>query len=209
MKTHINLDPLHKPDDWEEPRNDWDGWDFSKVPHYHTDDGLEYWVDIPAQKVRTNDPDIFLSVHSFGAFDYVGHSYAKLHFDGGFVTLTTARPDIGRDAINFFADNRGGPSVRWMIEGILRSFELPDNETHPWIDMAGILPVKKIEGMTSFRNQAQQDRFIFLTNALLSCFDGAGGGVLQGERMNIPVHFSAEIERKFKNGSFISTPSGL
>ena len=195
---------LQRPADWVDPRNQARMADTSRVRHYFTPDGIEYWYDYGEMAIRTNDPDIYLSFHSFYAYQYRGHSYAILHFDGGFVTITQdwKRPDDVVFSPDYSERTPEGAQV-WHVDHIFRKLVLPDCESYPWVEKAEALPVKTVSGFEKFRSIEQQDRFIHLITTLLSCYSGVPNKVLRGEVTKGHVVFGEELKKSFESGELI------
>lgn len=200
------FDPLRCPDDWV----DWKERniktrDVSKIPRYVEPDGLEHWWDVRENIIRTNDKSIFLSFHSFYAREYTGHSYAILHFDGAFGTITQERenPDQVSFSPNYRERTKAGELV-WHIDHIFKELTVPDNESYPWVNLAwGALPIITIKGLDHFKDRKQQDRFIYLINTLLSRHDGVAGKALEGEEAKGKVVFGDKLFHSFETGELI------
>ncbi|WP_299870009.1 hypothetical protein [uncultured Roseobacter sp.] len=197
-------DPLKCPDDWIDPRDRWKNYDDSKVPRYIEPNGLEHWWDVKANVIRTNDENTYLSFHSYYAREYEGHSYAKLHFDGDFVTITKdgKDPDDVVFSPNFREKTEAGEQI-WHVDHIFRDFVLPDNERYPWVFHWGQLPKKTIRGLDHFKDRAQQDRFIYLVTTLLSRHKGVAGKALIGEEAKGKVVFGDKLLNAFETGELI------
>ncbi|MEL7153494.1 MAG: hypothetical protein AAFN51_06845, partial [Pseudomonadota bacterium] len=132
QEKQMKYDPLQRPDDWVDPCENRQNYDDSKVPHYVEPDGLEHWFDIKTNVIRTNDPSIYLSFHSYYAREYQGHSYAKLFFSGSFVTITQEGKFPGD--VSFSPNHRektdAGEQI-WHVDHIFRDLTLPDSESFP------------------------------------------------------------------------------
>ncbi len=195
-------DPLRRPDDWV----DWKERniktrDVSKVPRYVEPDGMEHWWDVNENVIRTNDEKVFLSFHSYYARDFVGFSYAKLHFDGSFVTITQDHDPAERVVLspNYRQRTEEGELV-WHVDQIFRTFKLPDNESYPWVEHADALPVVEVRGMDGFKSVGQQSRFIHLIKTLLSRHDGLVEDALIGRQAKGKVIFGDKLLRSFETG---------
>tara|TARA_R110002072_G_scaffold302487_1_gene485637 strand:- start:3104 stop:3709 length:606 start_codon:yes stop_codon:yes gene_type:complete len=198
------LDPLRRPDDWIDPREHPAHPDYSKVPHYFAADDLEHWWDVKNGVIRTNDDAISMSFHSFYDRDYAGHSYAKLHFDSSFVTITQ---DAGSpERVMFapdFADRTDDGALIWHVDHIFGEFELPDTERYPWVTSANLLPTALVSGMKGFENLQQQEKFIHLVTTLLSRHDGVPGKAAVGTEARGKVVFGDELKRLLRSGQLI------
>lgn len=198
------LDPLRCPDDWVDPREHPAHPDYSKVPRYFGDDGFEHWWDVKSGVIRTNDEATSLSFHGFYERDYVGHSYAKLHFDGSFVTITQAASSPER--VLFapdFGDRSDDGELIWHVDHILREFELPDSERYLWVTRAHVLPSALVRGMGSFESRDQQNKFIRLVTTLLSRHDGVPGKAAMGTEARGKVVFGNKLKRLLRSGQLI------
>ena len=198
------LDPLRCPDDWIDPREHPAHPDYSNVPHYFAADGLEHWWDVKNGVICTNNEAISMSFHSFYARDYVGHSYAKLHFDGSFATITQAASST--EEVQFSPDYRertDSGELIWHVDHIFREFELPDSERYPWVTSAHVLPIALVRGMGSFESLEQQNKFIHLVTTLLSRHDGTPGKAAMGTEARGRVIFGDELKRLLRSGQLI------
>ncbi|WP_195822606.1 hypothetical protein [Roseobacter sp. MH60115] len=197
-------DPLQRPDDWIDPRERRQNLDDSKVPRYVEPDGLEHWWDVKENVIRTNDAGTYLSFHSFYTRDYEGHSYAKLYFDGSFVTITQEGKFPGHVSFspNYREKTDAGELV-WHVDHILREFVLPDHESYRWVKHADALPKVTISGLDLFDDCAQQDRFIYLLTTLLSRHDGVVELALVGKKAKGKVIFGDTLLNSFETGELI------
>jgi len=204
MGNTMMLDPLRRPDDWIDPREHPNHKDYSNVPHYFTADGLEHWWDVRNGVIRTNDDTIFMSFHSYYERDYGGHSYAKLHFDGSFVTITQ---DAGSpERVVFapdFADRTDNGELIWHVDYIFREFELPDNERYPWVTSANLLPTALVSGMKAFEDLQQQEKFVSLVGTLLSRHDGVPGKAAAATEARGKAVFGDELMALLRSGQLI------
>ncbi|WIY24559.1 hypothetical protein [Parasedimentitalea psychrophila] len=174
------FDVLKRPPNWVDPRASRLPLDLSRVRHYIADDGLEYWLDPNTDSIRTSDESIYMTFHRFAAFDYKGHSYAKLHLDNVFVIVTSEKDDPAQVSFcpNFQERTEQGEPI-WHVDQIFRTLMLPDYETYPWVKISSNLPKKK--KFEEFQNLEQQNRFIYLVKTLLSCHCGAMAPAMRGD----------------------------
>ncbi len=195
---------LDRPENWTDPREKMRAIDTSKVRRYTSEHGFEYWLDVVETVIRTSHPEIYMSFHSYNHRDYRGHSYAKLYFDGCFVTITQDSDDPSD--VLFFPDfserTKEGEQI-WHVDQLFREFDLPDNEKYPWAPTPSELPVKTIRGFTAFKDSAQQEKFINLVTTLLSCYSGALGKAINGEVTKGKVVFGDQLKKKFASGELI------
>lgn len=202
--SFLTFDPLKRPDDYD-PEAVWAKYDFSKVRRYQSPLGFEYWLDIPKNAVRTSDPEIHLSLHSYFAHGYSGHSYAELHFDGCFVVLTQDHNDP--EKISFgprYSEKTEDGAQIWHIDQIFRTFTIPDGEGYPWVSGFLSLPMRAVQGMDHFESRAQQDRFIALVTTLFSCLSGSSRAAMDGEITKGVAVFGEDLKAKLESGAFIA-----
>jgi hypothetical protein len=173
--------------------------DESRVVHYFTSDGFEYWPDIQHERILTNDPSLSLSFHEGLTHDHT-HHYLLVRFDGAQVVITGPNQTPFRHNLR---DRNNAGVQNWRISEILQSLEVPDCETYPWVDTGGSLPKIKIPSLEKFEDRAQQERFIFVTEILLSCVNGNWGALLSGERQEGQVIWSDALAASLRRGDLI------
>jgi len=198
------FDPLRRPDDWVEPSEHPAHPDYSNSPRYLGADGLEHWWDIKSGIIRTSDPTVSLSFHSFYSHGYAGHSYAKLHFDGNFATIT--KDWKSRTSVAFspdYSERTDCGAQIWHVDHIFRTFHLPDSERYPWVSLPSVMPKTTVQGMSRFSNLEQQERFIHLVTTLLSCHDGSPARARRGEEAHGKVIFGDKLKHAFRMGQLI------
>ena len=199
-----NSDPLRRPDDWQDPVEEMrEKHDFSKVPRYIDDNGLEFWGDILSDTIMTNEEGTFLSFHQCYGRDYHGHSFAKLHFAGSFVTLTQDGKSLPvQFGLNYREKTDEGAYI-WHVDHIFRKFLIADNETYPWVLQKANLPLVEVEGISSFKSVQQQERFIYLVRILLSKHSSNSIKAKVGEKAQSVVVFGGELLKAFETGELI------
>ncbi|WP_372572604.1 hypothetical protein [Ruegeria jejuensis] len=157
----------------------------------------------PSERGNRTDT-IYLSFHQLYSHGYEGHSYAKLHFDGDFVTLTRQTSDPKR--VSFSPDvgekTADGAQI-WPVDHIFRDFELPDAESYPWVSVISILPKTSVSGMNCFQSFDQQERFIFLLTTLLSCHNGGLHDALDGSVTKGKAVFGERLLKGLESGEFV------
>ncbi|MDO6589170.1 hypothetical protein DS901_04050 [Loktanella sp. D2R18] len=196
--VHDILSPPQKPDDWVEQQPP--SVDESKVVHHFTSDGLEYWPSLRYHQVCTSNSDVWLSFHLASYVDY-SHFYFIVHFDGVKVTITRESDHMFSHS---FQDKAPDGSQIWRIDSILHQLDVPDFDAYPWADMAVFLPIKKLGGLKTFESREQQERFIYLTEMLLSCISGNWLPLRYGTVQKGVVVWGEDLQTKFKEGALIS-----
>lgn len=198
-------DPLEKPEGWIAPTDHLKSKDLSKIRRYKSPDGYTYWLDPIQQAIQTDLPGVKMTFHVFFAFDYEGHSFAKLHFDGGYVVLTKKTADPNHIAFLPTPSERTETGAQiWHVDHLFRSFDIVDHDGFPWVDSAWILPKVRVEGMRKFENLDQQDRCLRLIETLLSCHGGSMSRGIDGRETHGKVVFGAELLSGIDSGEFIA-----
>lgn len=197
-------DPLARPNDWVSFEEQWRSFDRSKVVQHVSKSNLKYWVEPYGPKILTDDPEIHLSFHGWGAQDYEGYSYALLHHKGDVITITSEPGNSGQITFSYdIADQTPEGAQVWHVDCLFQEFDVPDHEQYPWVTLAEHLPTKRVSGISVFRNRAHQTEIVDLIATLLSCHNGNVMAALRGELTQGKVVFGEKLVEKLEAGSLI------
>lgn len=195
---------MRRPEGWVDPREFLKTRDLSKVRRYTSDLGFTYWIDPVGNRIQTDRPGVCMTFHQCYGFDYIGHSYAKMHVGDEFAVITNKISDPKRVSFSpdFSETSEDGAQI-WHVGELFRVLELPDNETYPWVEMISLLPRRRIEGIDGFRDEAEQTEYLSLIQTLLSCHDGVMFNAIDGSETRGRAVFGSELTDKIRRGALI------
>ena len=202
-------DPLAQPPDWVDPSRKWLKIDESKVPHYQSGTGLEYWIEARSNSIVTRDSKISFSFHSNSSHGYKGHSFAILHLDGDRIVVTSDHPDPEKISFAWdFADKTESGVFIWRIDRLFRAFDIPDFDRYPWVTTWSVLPKIRVQGITAFRDKTHQDRAIDMIRTLLSCHGGNAMAAVREEETRGHVMIGDALQANLDSGALIADHKG-